>query len=147
MTAPLCMRAQLCVCVCVCVCVDTFKGEQRPLQWAERCSFISGVDLLEEAVSVMTPQGARKAVDARRQLPTYTNSTVNHTQIKLFWINDHIQQQLFKRILMNTLNLSQMCLHTRLTWWLTMIQILKKTHTTQNKYTYIKRDIWVTGLI
>lgn len=129
-------HTHVCVCVCMgmCASIDTFKGEQRPLQWAERCSFISGVDLLEEAVGVMTPKGARKAVDARRQLPIYTNSTVNHTQIKLFWINDHIQQQLFKRILMNTLNLSQMCLHTRLTWWLTMIQIRKNTQHRTNTH-------------
>lgn len=138
--------SRMCVCVCMgmCASVDTFKGEQRPLQWAERCSLISGVDLLEEAVGVMAPQGACKAVDARRQLPTYTNSTVDHTQIKLFWINDHNQQQLFKGILMNTIY--HTCVftphwHDDWRWYK-----YKKTCTTQNEYTYIKRNLWVTGL-
>ncbi len=64
------MRMQLCwmrvygqVRVCVCANAATFKREQRSLQRAERCSLISGIDLLEEAVGVMAPQGARKAVD------------------------------------------------------------------------------------
>lgn len=56
----------------VCAHVTTFKGKQCPLQRVECCSLISSIDLLEEAVCVMAPQGAGKAVDARRQLPTYT---------------------------------------------------------------------------
>lgn len=44
--------------------VATFKGEQRPLQRAECSSLISGIDLSEEAVGVMAPKGACKAVDA-----------------------------------------------------------------------------------
>lgn len=47
---------------------NTFKGEQRPLQWAQRSSLISGINLLEEAVCVVAPERARKAVDAWCQL-------------------------------------------------------------------------------
>lgn len=76
-----------CVCgyvrVCVCANAATFKREQRPLQRAERCSLISGIDLLEEAVGVMAPQGACKAVDARRQLSTYTYTVQSITRIKI----------------------------------------------------------------
>lgn len=60
----------VCVGMSECANVATFKREQGPLQWAERWSLISGIDLLKEAVGVMAPQGAGKAVDARRQLPT-----------------------------------------------------------------------------
>jgi len=58
------VRLVRCVCVSVCAVVGTFKRQQCPLQRAERCSLISGIDLLEEAVGVMTPQGACEAVDA-----------------------------------------------------------------------------------
>lgn len=53
----------------VCVNVsNTFKGEQRPLQRAQCSGLISGVDLLEEAICVVAPEGACKAVDAWCQL-------------------------------------------------------------------------------
>lgn len=53
---------------------DTFKGEQCPLQRAQRSGLVSGEDLLEEAVCVVAPQRAGKAVDARCQLETDTNN-------------------------------------------------------------------------
>lgn len=49
---------------------NTFQGEQRPLERAQRSGLISGIDLLEEAVGVVAPERARKAVDARCQLET-----------------------------------------------------------------------------
>lgn len=57
----------------------TFKREQSPLQRVESCSLISGTDLLQEAVGVMTPQGTCKAVDACRQLPTITKTVKSVT--------------------------------------------------------------------
>lgn len=50
----------------------TFKGEQCPLQRAERRGIVSGIDLLKEAIRVMAPQRTCKAVDSRCQLPTNT---------------------------------------------------------------------------
>ena len=56
----------------------TFKGKQCPLQRAEGSGLVTGVDLLEEAVSVVAPQGTGKAVDPRCQLHIKKhNSSVN----------------------------------------------------------------------
>lgn len=49
---------------------NTFQGEQSPLERAQRSGLISGIDLLEEAVCVVAPERARKAVDAWCQLET-----------------------------------------------------------------------------
>lgn len=69
--------------------VATFKGEQRSLQWAECSGLISGIDLSEEAVCVMAPKGACKAVDAWCQLKTYTWKTQWITHSWILWNESH----------------------------------------------------------
>lgn len=51
-------------CMCMHHVSNTFKGEQCPLERAQCSGLISGIDLLQEAVCVVAPERACKAVDA-----------------------------------------------------------------------------------